>query len=331
MDTWRRQTLVHLLAADDLGMISVWSPTFLLRLMERLEADLADLLAALPATRAREVGAAVERAGGARGAAIWPRLQLISCWTDGTSADYLPALRRWFPRTEIQPKGLLATEGVVSIPMGDEGLRLLALTAHHLELFDVEDGGRRPVSAWELKIGGRYSPVLTTGGGFYRYHLPDVVRCEGFVERAPVVRFEGRLDRVSDRVGEKVHAAQVEAGLAEARAQTGVSWCFALVAPDERDPPGYTWFVESDADEGALVRAAKTLEAHLSQGHHYAYARRLGQLAPLRVRRVRDGLATYERVLVRGGQRLGDLKPTLLDTRTLWGRAFDEGSADAGV
>ena len=48
---------------------------------------------------------------------IWPRLALISCWTDAAAGQFLPQLRELFPTIEIQPKGLLATEAFVSFPL----------------------------------------------------------------------------------------------------------------------------------------------------------------------------------------------------------------------
>ena len=71
-----------------------------------------------------------------------------------------------------------------------------------------------------------------------------------------------------------------------------------------------------------MQSVADHVEAHLKTGHHYAYARRLGQLGPLRPVRVRDGRATYTAALVEQGQRAGDIKPTRLDTRTFWAERF---------
>ena len=49
--------------------------------------------------------------------ALWPRLAVVSCWMDGAAADALPAPRRAVPHATVQAKGLLATEGVVSLPL----------------------------------------------------------------------------------------------------------------------------------------------------------------------------------------------------------------------
>ncbi|MGZ6142345.1 MAG: GH3 family domain-containing protein [Myxococcales bacterium] len=322
MDAWRWETARYLLDAAALGLISVWSPTFLSLLMRFVAEHFDALVTTLPAARAARLRAAVAREGRVTGEALWPQLALLSCWTDGASGQFMAELRRWFPRTSIQPKGLLATEGVVSIPLiGVEGA-VAAVAGHFLEFLDLEHAARRPLLAHQLREGGAYSPLLTTSGGLYRYHLKDVVRCVGRYRATPTLRFEGRLDCTSDLCGEKLEERRVAEALARAAARTGLGWQFALVAPSLGGTPGYCLFVESDADAATLASTAALLDEDLATSHHYGYCRALGQLAPLRAVRVRDGWATFQRVLGAAGARCGDIKPTLLDRRTGWAEAF---------
>jgi hypothetical protein len=300
IEAWRDETLVHLLEARTLGMISVWSPTFLAALMRWLETHFDRLLARVSGRRRKEIAGVSE--------AIWPKLALISCWADGASEPYVQALRKWFPTTPIQPKGLLATEGVVSFPTRRGNVA--ALTSHVLE-FLPEDGGpaRWP---WELELGRRYSPLLSTRGGFYRYHLKDVVEHTGWYEKLPLLRFVAKLDRVSDLCGEKLNAGFVERCLAPLRPSFG----FALIAPStQSDPPHYQLFVEGAGDPDAL---AATVDARLQESHHYRYARELGQLGPLVAVAVERGSDRYEAALRARGMKAGDIKPTVLDARTDW-------------
>lgn len=97
---------------------------------------------------------------------------------------------------------------------------------------------------------------------------------------------------------------------------------FALVAPNADEPPRYTLYVESDNGDAVLERAAQVVEQYLRGAHHYDYCRKLGQLGQLRVQRVRDGWRTYTRVLAGMGQRLGNIKPTVLDAHRSWDAAF---------
>lgn len=316
---WRRATLRHLLAADDLGLVSVWSPTFLSVLLDALHDDLDAILADLPAARARAVRDAVA-AGPDFGPRIWPRLALISCWMDGPARDHLAPLRRCFPSVALQPKGLLATEGVVSIPYGPGDGGVLALTSHVLEFIDPDAPHARPLLPHELRVGASYSPLLTTSGGLYRYHLKDVVTCV-----APLrVRFSGKLDQVADLVGEKVHAHQVEAALERARAE--VPFDFALLAPVTTDRGRhYCLYLECAAPPDRIARVGALVESHLLAGHAYRYARDLGQLGPLRVQPVHRGRERMLEALIAAGRRAGDIKPTVLDARPIWADVFGAG------
>lgn len=320
LDAWRRSTCRYLLAADDLGFISVWSPSFLTALMEAIAGDLDALLAELPAARRDAVKQRLDVAGALTGEALWPRLVAVSSWTEGFAAELLPALRRWFPTVAIQPKGLLATEGVVSFPLVGAHGAALALDSHFLEFADLESPSAEPLLAHELRPGARYAPILTTRGGFLRYQLGDVVRCVGRWRRCPLVRFEGRRDRVSDLCGEKLAEAVVVRAVAAARAELPCR--FVLVAPALAPSAHYAAYVDTDAPDEALERARVTLEAALSEGAHYRYCRALGQLGPVSVRRVRAGMAAYHDELVRRGARLGDVKPSSFDTRPIWEEVF---------
>ena len=110
MDEWRRTTALHLLKSERLGFISIWSPTFLSLMMSYIETDFTSLAEDLPPTRTNAIRSSLDAHGAFVGEAIWPKLGLISCWTDGYAKTYVPGLKRWFPRTPIQSKGLLATE-----------------------------------------------------------------------------------------------------------------------------------------------------------------------------------------------------------------------------
>lgn len=301
VEVWRRQTLESLVRAEDLGFISIWNPSFLTLLMEALEREWSTNYARLASTSQLR---ALEASGTFSGEALWPSLRLVSCWTDAWAAQAVPALRRFFPRTPFQGKGLLATEGVVSFPLWGQGAPVAAVTSHYLEFESLDDG--RIVEVHQLKKDAPYAPILTTGGGFSRYRLPDLVRCVGFLEATPLLRFEGRLDRTSDLRGEKLEAAFVEAALAESLREVPAK--FALLAPELKDErAAYVLFVEDCARPTEL--AAK-LEALLRTQPHYAYARELGQLGPLRVEEVSHGEEQWIGLQRARGVRLGDIKPS---------------------
>lgn len=277
----RRLTLEHLMARRDLRFISVWNPSFLTILMSRLPA-------------------------GSRPRDLWPRLRLISCWTSGAAARFLPELREMFPGVEIQGKGLLATEGVVSIPVTGRRAPSPALTSHFVE-FIGEDGEARLADG--LEVGKRYEVLLTTGGGFARYALGDVVE----VVAPGQIEFVGRGGNVSDVCGEKLSEAFAAPILGEAAAKFGLRG-LTMLAPEWGTPPRYALFAES----GDAAGAAAWVEERLCGAVHYAYCRKLGQLGPVEGIAVPGGNERYLRACESMGQRAGNIKPSLLRREFGW-------------
>jgi hypothetical protein len=228
-------------------------------------------------------------------------------------------MRRRFPRVEVQGKGLLATEGVVSIPLFRAEAPVAAVTSHYLEFLPDGDTDSA-VGVHELEPGATYEVVLTTGGGLYRYRLKDRVRVEGRLDRTPTLRFVGRADRASDLAGEKLTPELVEHVLASAAAESGIHPPFALLAPTWGEPSRYRLYAQAAPDDARALAAS--VERTLIGAHHYALCRALGQLGPIEGVAVTDGERVYERVCTARGQRAGSIKPPALDAGTEWADAF---------
>lgn len=269
---WRARTVASLAAAQDLEMISVWSPTFLLRLLN----DLPD---------PRE---------------IWPRLKLVSCWTAGASRGPAAELRARLPHAHLQPKGLMSTECVVTVP---DARDRPALNAHGFFEFERHS---EMLLADELEEGGQYEVIATTASGLYRYRTGDLVLCTGFADAAtPVLEFQGRTGIVSDLVGEK---------LVEAFAQDALDvvpgWTFLTVQP------GGTGYVV--VTEAGMPVDLATIDARLKRNPQYAYAALLNQLKPLVHRPVERLYDRFVNFRLAQGARLADIKLLALIPEAGW-------------
>lgn len=348
MPTFRYATLLYLLGARDLSLISVWNPSFLTMILAPLnecwEKACDDLRRGvicgtpqLPfradGRRAAEVASICRstRSHSERLQALWPDLALVSCWGDASASAPLIELRSLFPHVEFQPKGLLATEGFVSLPLCGSTGSALALRSHFLEFLPTEERHLDQASsitllAHQLDIGGRYSVVITTGGGLYRYQLRDEIEVVGRLEQCPLVRFLGKSDCTCDLVGEKLSESFVRQAVLDACAAVACEPRFALLVPVEENPPRYRLLVQLDStSEVDLFNLACKLETNLATNPYYRHAVGIGQLAAVEAALL-DASCDAARIVadckVSRGQRLGSIKPTYLDRWTGWGDLF---------
>ena len=102
VDDWRLLTLRHLLAASDLTFISVWSPTFLINLVEALPALTEPLLksirdGAVDPQRMHVISIALARRP-IDTRSIWPRLATVSAGPTAARAPMPGACRSCFPK-----------------------------------------------------------------------------------------------------------------------------------------------------------------------------------------------------------------------------------------
>jgi hypothetical protein len=313
-DAFRYETLKCLLLARDLRLVSVWHPSFLTLLLDALPAKWDRLLSDIGAFDYRR-SAELRRCHPADVKSIWPNLAVISCWGDGMAELPLKELGQRMPNVMIQPKGLLATEACVTIPIGNQ--HPLAICSHFFEFIDGQGKVRR---CHELMTNETYEVVVTTTGGLWRYRLGDCVQVTGFIGRTPSLRFLGRAGNVSDRFGEKLSESFVADTIQELVGLNANLNGFALMAPSQiLNGWCYTLYVGGHLSSDAVEK----LEVMLCRNPHYKVCRQLGQLQPAQVRMV--GAGAYERYvahLTSQGMKLGDIKPASLSTLETWNSVF---------
>jgi hypothetical protein len=214
---------------------------------------------------------------------IWPGLCLISCWKDGPSRDAALRLKSYTEGVSIQGKGLLATEGIFTIPLGkDEGF-VPAFRSHYFEFKSCGSEGEI-LGLCELEEGSEYELIITTGGGLYRYQMKDRIRVKGYWNNLPLLSFRGRSN-TSDICGEKISAR--EADLLVEHILTGLpemnSCDFILSAVQlQNRRPFYAFFCFS-CKKNLKDLSSGLAENFLQKNFHYQYARRLGQLGPAEI------------------------------------------------
>lgn len=308
-DEWQTATLAWLAATKNLTLISVWSPTFLSTLIDAMERNPEPILRALhngehglPSlpNRANELAASLAP-GRLDTAMLWPALRLVSAWADGGSARFADDLAARIPNAIFQPKGLLATEGVFTLPLREAPFPVPALTSTFLE-FEDDSGGLHLVD--ELDPGATYQTIATTPGGLYRYRIGDRIRCEDFLSGGrsiPLLSFAGRASDTSDLVGEKLEEGFAAGCLA--RCVPG----FAALAACGEPKPHYV-LITGPCGENR----ADAVDQALMENPLYRDARQIGQLGALGILAVEDPVHRYQAWRMSRGDRLGDIKIPVL-------------------
>ncbi|MDP2228447.1 MAG: GH3 auxin-responsive promoter family protein [Moraxellaceae bacterium] len=321
-------TLACLIAQPELRLLSVWSPTFALQMLEAIArwgvelvevlrtghwgsraASLVTMTAPHAPQRAAVLASALAAPAMEMGQRLWPRLALVSAWDTADAAPWAAQLRLAFPQAGFEGKGLWATEGVVTIPY--EGLYPLAYHSHVYEFERIDTG--EVLAPWELREGDEVSPVLSAGNGLLRYRLDDRLAVTGLWGKVPCFQFLGRRFGV-DLVGEKMSPEAARQVLAE----TALAFDLEPVSLLAVDAAGHgrsryvALFGRSSAQGGQAPdreAIAAAVERGLRRHFHYDLARDLHQLEPTAVVLVDDGWEAYQRIAVAGGMIAGNIKP----------------------
>lgn len=325
-------SLAHLAACTDLTLISVWSPTFAINLIEQLtkhRAELAVILAKgtwgernkelfhIPCPRSPAAAKLLSAWDGTVSPDIvkrlWPNLALVSSWDTSSSRLWAEELKHQLPQAGFLAKGLWATEGVVTIPY--RGCYPLTVNSHFYEFLDPDTGKIHP--AWNLKQDQIVKPLLTTGSGFLRYDLNDRVRVSGFLENCPCLEFLGRMDGV-DMTGEKL-TPDIAVDVIKQTGKTFGVKALTLVATQgsssRNEKPRYTLLCEADKNPALESDIARYAAGLLDESFHYKLASEIGQLDPLRVVFHPQCRKVYQQRNERRGMILGDMK---IEPLVLW-------------
>lgn len=379
-ETFRYVTLRFLLCDKHLVFISIWNPSFLLLLLEPLAQwfpqlisdiengtlvtlgsinsglkrrllkkcyrdkqrakELKDIFAHLDAEKLCLVDkkSIYEK--------IWPNLALISCWADSHAAQQLKELEMLFPNIEIQPKGLLSTEGIISFPLLGEKGAVLSIRSHFFEFIDIKNEFQNSSDVCNTKLAHQlekeklYSVVLTTGGGLYRYRLQDIIKVVGYKNQCPLVQFISKESHISDLAGEKLNEFHVATILNDIFNTYSLKPSFFLLAPERSAKKGthfYALFLKLQEDNSPgnymLSSLAQELEKRLKENYHYAHCLNLGQLLSANlfvIKHNSNAASIYMDICRKGGQKIGNIKPAVLSLRVGWSEYF-EGSFIGGL
>ncbi|MDH0030341.1 MULTISPECIES: GH3 auxin-responsive promoter family protein [unclassified Acinetobacter] len=323
-------TICYLVENHNLAMISVWSPTFALQLLERLESMRDEVVEVLASgswgnrqTSLKEVKTPYSPQSAERLTAsyagnsidfkiLWPKLSLVSSWDTAGSKDWARKLKERLPWVQFEGKGLWATEGVVTIPYDDH--YPLAYQSHFYE-FEYLQGDQQGqiIPSWQLKQGDVVSPIISSGNGLLRYCLDDCLRVTGFMGQIPCFEFQGRRFGV-DLVGEKLAPETAQQLLSHLNQADSKAVSLLAVDTQQQAKPFYCVLFEGEIHHGVDHTYIDNL---LRENFHYELARNLGQLDQPQIRQADNGWDAYKKLVMFDGIIEGNIKPEPLKKITL--------------
>lgn len=274
-DEFLHKVATDLINCRDLEVISIWSPTYLLSLLDYIKNHEDSL---------RPVSLNWKE--------LWPELKLISCWTHGQASKSADQLRSHFPHVHFQPKGLLMTEAPVTVPMSgaEDGVPLVNET--YLEFYKDE----KITSLHELKKDEHYIVLTSQWNGYLRYNTQDEVKVTGFYHKTPTLQFIGRTGQYSDLAGEKLSENLIRDIMKDVKTN------FLLVPDNSDELPRYTIVCEENHDWDNKLKAI----------YHFNLARELKQLKEPKIILMKNVSDTYTKFCISEGMTLGDIKEKVL-------------------
>lgn len=299
----KKAALLSLLSKK-VSLISIWSPTYLLSLVESLEESKDELITSLEdksfqnhlhifseqpvIDRSIQVLKSFNHFDSEVSKELFPELELISMWDTSLSKKWACNVRELFAHAKTQGKGLWATEGVVTIPYQDK--YPLAINSHFYEFEEIESG--KIINSWELEKDMLVKPLLTSGSGLFRYALNDELRVSDFIKKTPCFEFMGRLSDV-DIAGEKLAHTEIKkiSNLIEEKFKVKTISVFAHNVSGK--PRKYELLLDGNHEQDLVKSIQKYFENLLLDHFHYRLARELGQLKESEVIAKENGIQLY--------------------------------------
>lgn len=343
IDLFKYVTLLFLLAQENLSLISIWNPSLFLVLLDELKSNKQNFINDINnSSFPDELEEGVKNGIGSilkfsdkrkseiceilaqeeiNFSLLWKNLKLISCWADANARGYADKLQEIFPKTLIQPKGLLATEGIMTIPIGNIG-RVPCVNSHFFEFIEQDVVNPEIKLTHELDLGKAYSILLTTSGGLYRYEIGDIVKVYDKKGDCPCLEFIGKKDNVSDYFGEKINELHVKSILE--KFDIDKLSTFYLFAPKKNDDKlFYALYIElkETMKKQEFQELEDSIEKELLKNFHYKYCRDLNQLQAFKVFWVKEDVSALDKYLqisTDRGLKLGDIKPTFFSNQYNW-------------
>jgi hypothetical protein len=166
----------------------------------------------------------------------WPNLQTLSTWKCGNTKVYLDKFQGSFPDHIChQEIGYFSSECRFGFVM-DEGIDTTLFPHFHYYEFiaeeDLENPNPRFWQLYELEEGKRYSPIVTTYAGLYRYDVSDLVEVGPKYLGTPTIHMVQKVNGIVSITGEKLQENQFMTSVQNAEKELDMPTKFSIAFAD---------------------------------------------------------------------------------------------------
>ena len=180
----------------------------------------------------------------------WPNLQTLSTWKCGNTKVYLDKFQGSFPDHIChQEIGYFSSECRFGFVM-DEGIDTTLFPHFHYYEFiaeeDLENPNPRFWQLYELEEGKRYSPIVTTYAGLYRYDVSDLVEVGPKYLGTPTIHMVQKVNGIVSITGEKLQENQFMTSVQNAEKSLEMPTKFSIAFADVERSTYHFYFEFAD-------------------------------------------------------------------------------------
>ena len=180
----------------------------------------------------------------------WPNLQTLSTWKCGNTKVYLDKFQGSFPDDIChQEIGYFSSECRFGFVM-DEGFDTTLFPHFHYYEFiaeeDLENPNPRYWQLYELEEGKRYSPIVTTYAGLYRYDVSDLVEVGPKYFNTPTIHMVQKVNGIVSITGEKLQENQFMTSVQNAEKALDMPTKFSIAFADVERSTYHFYFEFAD-------------------------------------------------------------------------------------
>lgn len=201
----------------------------------------------------------------------WPNLQVLSTWKCGNTKVYLDKFQGTFPDNIChQEIGYFSSECRFGFVMDDSVDTVLFPHFHYYEFVaeeDLENPNPRFWQLYELEEGKRYSPIVTTYAGLYRYDVSDLIEVGPKYLGTPTIHMVQKVNGIVSITGEKLQENQFMTSVQQAEQDLQISTKFSIAFADVEHSTYHFYFEFADqsTSQDVAERFAAAVDENLKK------------------------------------------------------------------